>query len=307
VFHGDGIPAGSFGDWRTGTREKWHADIGRDLSPAEAAEVRRRAAEAETKRKADETFRQAKARKRAAAMWQDSEAARADHPYLSRKGVKPHGIRQCGDNLLIPMRDADETLHNVERIFLDGKKIGLKHGRRTGCYFAIGKPVGTLCIGEGFATGASIHEATGYAVAVALGAGNLEAVAVALHAKMPDVRIVLCADDDYRTDGNPGIREATKAVRAVGGLLTVPDFGADRPDGATDFNDLARLRGPDAVKQAVDRAKPADIPEGQPPAPGAIADDLASRLAALAAMPALEYDRVRKTAAAQLVRSGKHT
>ena len=37
-----------------------------------------------------------------------------------------------------------------------------------------------LVICEGFATGASIHEATGHAVAVAFNAGNLQAVAVAL-------------------------------------------------------------------------------------------------------------------------------
>jgi len=35
VLHGDGIPAGSFGDWRTGISQSWRADIGRTLSPAE--------------------------------------------------------------------------------------------------------------------------------------------------------------------------------------------------------------------------------------------------------------------------------
>lgn len=35
VLHGDGIPAGSFGDWRLGISQSWRADIGRALNPAE--------------------------------------------------------------------------------------------------------------------------------------------------------------------------------------------------------------------------------------------------------------------------------
>ena len=42
------------------------------------------------------------------------------------------------------------------------------------------KPQGVLVVCEGFATGASIHEATGHAVAVAFNAGNLLPVAQAL-------------------------------------------------------------------------------------------------------------------------------
>ncbi|MBL0168493.1 MAG: toprim domain-containing protein, partial [Propionivibrio sp.] len=76
-----------------------------------------------------------------------------------------------------------------------------------------------------FATGASIHEATGYPVAVAFNAGNLEPVAKALRAKFPDLRLIVCADDDVGTAGNPGMTKATAAARAVGALLAVPDFG----------------------------------------------------------------------------------
>ena len=47
----------------------------------------------------------------------------------------------------------------------------------SGCYLLIGKPDGALCIVEGYATGASIREAAGYAVAVAFNAGNLLPVA----------------------------------------------------------------------------------------------------------------------------------
>ena len=74
--------------------------------------------------------------------------------------------------------------------------------------------------------GASIHECTGHAVAVAFNAGNLEAVAVALRSKYPALKIIIAADDDHQTPGNPGMTKATAAVHATGGTLAVPVFKA---------------------------------------------------------------------------------
>ena len=95
---------------------------------------------------------------------------------------------------------------------------------------------------EGFATGASIHEATGGAVAVAFNAGNLSAVALALRVKYPGLTITIAADDDWHTSGNPGLTAAKQAAVDVGGKLAVPDFtGLVRGAKDTDFNDMARL------------------------------------------------------------------
>jgi putative DNA primase/helicase len=80
---------------------------------------------------------------------------------------------------------------------------------------------------------------------------------------MPDIRIIICADDDYRTAGNTGVTKANEAARAVRGLVAIPDFGDYRPDGATDLNDLARHHGAGTVKQAVANARAPDV-EGQP-------------------------------------------
>jgi putative DNA primase/helicase len=128
-------------------------------------------------------------------------------------------------------------------------------GRKKGCYHSIGKPAGVLIVCEGFATGASSHEATGDAVAVAFDAGNLEPVAVALRVKYPSLKIIIAADDDHLTDGNPGMTKARAAALAVGGLLAVPSFPAGRPDKATDFNDLHQLAGADAVRACMDAAQ----------------------------------------------------
>ena len=67
--------------------------------------------------------------------------------------------------------------------------------------------------------------------------------------RFPDMPIVLCADDDHRMDGYPGSHKGTEAARSVGGLVAVPDFGDDRPEDATDLNDLMRYRGREAVDE----------------------------------------------------------
>ncbi len=262
VLHGDGIPAGSFGDWRTGISQSWRADIGRALSLAEESAHRAKVEAMRREREAEEARRKAEAAINAAVLWQAAQPAPADHPYLSRKHIKAHGARLHDGSLVIPMREGSE-LHSLQFIEADGEKRFLTGGRVAGCYFAVGNPKGTaaLCIAEGFATGATIHQTTGYPVAVAFNAGNLEAVARALRAKVPEMDLIVCADDDAGTAGNPGLSKATAAALAVGGKLAVPDFGADRPDGVSDFNDMAAVRGAEAVARAIAEAR---TPAGKP-------------------------------------------
>ena len=227
LLHDDGIPAGSFGDWRTGIMQTWRADIGRTLTPAEEAAHRAKVEAMRREREAEEARRKSEAKAKAAAIWQKAEPAPVDHPYLIRKGIKANGAKHYNDALLIPMR-ADGDIHSLQFIGPDGDKRFLTSGRVKGCYFSIGNPKGAaaLCIAEGFATGATIHETTGYPVAVAFNAGNVGAVAKAMRDKFPDLPLILCADDDTQARGNLDLTTATEAARSVGGLLALPDFGA---------------------------------------------------------------------------------
>lgn len=256
VLHSDGIPAGAFGDWRSGLSETWRADIGRKLTAGEEAAFREAVEAMRREREAEEKRGHEEAAFNAITVWNKSKPAPQDHPYLQRKNVKPHGVRVCHSALVIPLEDSAGKLHSLQSIAANGEKKFLPGGRVTGCYFVIGNPAGTpLCIAEGFATGASVHEATGYPVAVAFNAGNLEPVAKALRGKFPDLELILCADDDVSTDGNPGFTKAKAAAAAVGAKLAKPDFGTERPDGVTDFNDLMRLRGVDAVKSQIEKSR----------------------------------------------------
>ena len=218
ALHGDGIPAGSFGDWRSGQSQTWRADIGRTPTPAEEAAHRAKVEAMRREREAEKAREQTEAASKAAAMWEAAKPAPHDHPYLVRKGIKPSGARLHNEALVIPVRGGGE-IHSLQFIGPDGDKRFLTGGRVAGCYFSMGNAKGAaaLCIAEGFATGATIHEATGYPVAVAFNAGNLGPVAMAMRERFAELRLIICADDDEATEGNPGITKAIKAARSVGG------------------------------------------------------------------------------------------
>lgn len=198
------------------------------------------------RRQHDAEQRQRQAAAAAAALVRWSAAQRAgEHPYLLAKGVRSQGLRvEASHTLLVPLRDAAGALHSLQSIAPDGVKRFMPSGKVKGCYHSIGTPSGRLVVCEGYATGATIHEDTGHAVAVAFNSGNLLPVAKVLRAKFPCITLVIAADDDWKTEGNPGLSAATEAARAVGGLLAVPNFaGLPRGDRDSDFNDLHRLAG----------------------------------------------------------------
>jgi putative DNA primase/helicase len=231
VLNGDGLPAGSFGSWKTGFKGTWCAKAENFLTTAEREEFRQRMNATRKAREVEEQARRKAASDKALEIWKTSPPAPDDHPYLVKKGVRNHGLRLHKDTLVIPMRDCAGNLHSLQFIEGEVNKRFLSGGRKKGCYFLIGSPLESLCIAEGYATAASIQESTGLPVAVAFDAGNLEPVARALRAKFPNAKIIICADNDTETLGNPGLTKATEAAAACGGLLAVPPHPGD-------FNDL---------------------------------------------------------------------
>lgn len=244
----------AFGCWRSGASFTWQRR--RESPPPTAEESARWRAKAEESRLIAEAEREAsygEAARRAADEWVTARAPDPEHGYLCAKGISREGLRQDADGrLLVPVYDAAGDLQSLQAIAADGTKRFLPGGRMAGgrCWLGEPGPVGPLVLAEGIATAASIRRATGWPVCAAFSAGNLRRVAESVRRQFPQAEIFVAADDDHRTDGNPGLTKANEAAEAVKGKLIVPGFGADRPDDDTDFNDLARLRGEDAVRRA---------------------------------------------------------
>ncbi len=233
--------------------------------PQAAARIASERAAAQQAEKARQDAAHQAAAGEAVALWEGAAEVldRSAAPYLLRKHVQPYGVRfGAGGWLLVPVRDAAGELWNLQRI-APGKPTGgpdklfLKGGRKSGLWHFCGDPVGAavLLVAEGYATAASLHEATGRPVAVAFDAGNLAHVAKALHQQYPAALLALCGDDDAQTFAqrghNPGRDKAMAAAKAVQGLAVFPE---QLPEGGSDFNDMHQAVGLVAVRALVESA-----------------------------------------------------
>tara|TARA_A100001391_G_scaffold195512_1_gene172915 strand:+ start:1367 stop:2257 length:891 start_codon:yes stop_codon:yes gene_type:complete len=238
VMYLDNLPAGAFGDWKTGINHTWCATGLESLPQADRLAIQRHVQVQKAKAAEAREKRQAEAANKARKLWDWAKAADPHHPYLQAKQVQPHGLRQHGSTLLVPLV-VDGTLVNLQRIYPNGEKRFLGGGRVSGAYSPIGLSDGPLYICEGWATGATIHTVTGSPVACAMNCGNLMAVCRAMRQRYPGRQIIVAGDNDRHTDGNPGKTAAEQAAKAIRAEWVIPTFPKDLP--GTDFNDLARM------------------------------------------------------------------
>jgi len=225
-----------------------------NMDPEHQAQIGRMKEKAARKRRQEERQKQAREdfvrRTIAPQLWHgaEPEGARlnAPHPYLAKKRIEGHNARRIraryvsGYDLLIPICDGG-VLMNLQIINPHGKKRFIRGGRVSGCYAPLGSlgQAGTLFICEGWATGATLLECYGGAVACAMFAANLEPVACKLRDRYgPDQHIVIAGDDDRSKKDNAGRKAATKAAEAIGADLIFPEFPAGAPAELSDFNDL---------------------------------------------------------------------
>jgi putative DNA primase/helicase len=231
---------------------------------------------------ADERKREAKVAAGWAAQVWAACAPAVEHEYMTRKQIPPSGARVLTDTgglrlmgiddgnrwrldksvgaLVVPMHDTNGNVCGIQFIFPAGHERTGKEFWPTGMamggsFGIIGhlRRSGVLLLTEGFATAASLAAATGQAVAYAFSANNLGKAAKEIRTKYKQLRILICADDDYLTEAkqgtNPGVSAAQLAASAIELADWIkPDFifdGADIRNGKkfTDFNDLHVLTG----------------------------------------------------------------
>lgn len=244
---------GYFGDYRIGEPHAWHARTDRKITKQERDEIDARMAAHRAKIQQEEADRHNKCATEAvdATMFLNNAAS---HPYLTKKQIGPNGALISGQDLIIPMSDQTKVW-SYQTIKPDGEKLffgGQAGARARGLWFKIPGD-DTICLAEGFATGASIKEATGHTVYVCFNAGNLIACAKPIRDLHPNAKIIVCADNDHfkkDKDGNviqTGIKKAIAAAMEIDAYITYPD-AKDLGDDKTDFNDLHVIMGLDAVK-----------------------------------------------------------
>lgn len=257
LVFGDGVPAGRFGCWRAGIEITWHADIGRKLTQTEEMANARRMAEAKALRDAALEKQHEVASATVEKIWTDCGPASAEHPYLKRKGVQTHGARVTGDGrLVVPLYDQDGTLSSLQYIAHDGGKLYHPGGATGGKFWMVGTmdEPGTLYVAEGFATAATIYEATGRPCVVAYSASSIVPVTSRLREMYGSSQdIVIVADHDKHGVGQ---KYADQASAKHGARVVIPPIeGMDANDYAQAGHDLAALLIQQTGTAVIDKLK----------------------------------------------------
>jgi putative DNA primase/helicase len=231
ILYLDERPAGAFGNYRMGLSAKWKAGEDRTLSPAERERLQREWHEAKVRRLRERAASAQEAALDAGELWERAGPASPDHSYAARKRLVLSGLRQLGDQLLVPMFDAEGTVRNLQRIKPDGTKRFLKGGQTDALFFVFGRFTRageTACLGEGLATMSAVHAASGYPCIAAFSEKNIGPVARLWHAARPDLDFILCADDDAHLVDNPrigrnlGLDAARAAANQIGARVALP-------------------------------------------------------------------------------------
>jgi len=278
----DGRPNGQIKNYKIhgeGQHHKWVA-TGETLTKDQLAALKAEAAEKQALRFAEIKALQNKAANAAGEKWDNAktweELKQKSSPssaYLYKKQVQNYGLRvenaaKPDQKLLVPARDINGKLWSVQTIDEDGNKRFQKNARKSGVMHIIdpeqkiGEGLGyftnkylgqgSVLIAEGYATAASVHEATQRPTIVAFDAGNLKPVAEAVRKQYPHAKIVIAADNDHTLEhkpyGNVGKNKATEAALAVGGFMVAPGFDDEqKAKGLSDWNDLAQANGTKAI------------------------------------------------------------
>lgn len=249
-FHGDYPPNGEVGDWKSGHKFPWR---GQGVAPVAAERIER-----ERQERIDRIKREREAAALIAQMRWRAGGVVSSHPYLTAKGIKPFGVRREGRLLIMPVVDRNGDITSMQSIAADGSKLFQKKGMVEGGVFVIGpRPStwdGPILLCEGYATAATLHEATGMPVVIAFNAGNMVTAAGWLTRRFAGREWIICGDDDWSLPlrekplKNAGQQAAARASEILKGRFVLPDR---RDRQWTDFNDQAQEFGLDDVRRTV--------------------------------------------------------
>ncbi|TYC64013.1 hypothetical protein FMN50_01880 [Rhodobacterales bacterium] len=265
----DGVPNGQFKNFKGTEIEQWTGraeDISRQEQIRRSAQIAHQREEREQERAQG----QQDAAKRAFGIWKNlpTWASPDNCEYLQKKQVRGYGVKLTEDGrMVIPLRDEQSRIWSLQ--FVGDEKFYLKDSRKEGLYHTIDpdkalsrergeKDKLTVIIGEGYATGADVYNATKLPTFVAFDAENLVATAKSVREKYPQANILIAADDDHHLEQrtpplpNKGLLFAQRAAEAVNGKVLAPSFTPEEKERrATDWNDLKMSRGEDGLLTAL--------------------------------------------------------
>lgn len=269
-----------YGDFRGGVKFQLASYELRDATPQFRKAHNEQIKEIEAKTKAEKEARRADGIKKWKPRFYDCKTDNKVHEYLEKKqiGANYRARVSYNNSLLIPLESLDDdlnyTFEGVQMIWRDVdtlqwvKKYNagvVKQGSFTRVVEFDVKKTEFIYLCEGYATACSVYMATDVPTVCAFDSGNLDVVIEKLKALNPDIKIIICADDDFQTiingkQVNVGVLKAISCCKKFQNVTYKKPRFTHRID-ETDFNDLHILEGIDAVRDQlrINRAEFADV------------------------------------------------
>ncbi len=231
----------SYGSWRNFEVRKWYSRSPESMSPIQRDEYHAKIAVMQKEQEAEKEKQWSEAAEKAQTLI-STMAPCINHDYLIRKRVKPYGVFVNDEGQCVIPIYINGKIASTQRIWPNGARKFMYNGKFDGGYFKISGKESTVIIAEGYATAASIHEATGFTVYVAFTAHNMYEVAVFVKKQHPSSKLIIAGDDDAFSKKNVGRERATLVAEGLGVTAVFPIF-AQPNEGKTDFNDLHVAEG----------------------------------------------------------------
>lgn len=259
-IHTDGVPVCLFQNWRTGdgtqklvapsTKIDMSIDLEKVKVNTEAMAAKLSSQEEATKQLHAEVAKNVQER---LAVYKESERTE----YIQNKDIPVFkGVYATNRGAtVVPLSDIDGNVKTMQTILPTGTKMFEKGGELKGSMHVINadnlaEAKGGIVICEGYATGATIREATNgyFGVVCAMTSHNLLDVAKAVSEKYPDKPLIIAGDNDrFNVNGNVGRLTAEAVAKELGAKVIIPEFKEN--DRGSDFNDLKKSEGLDKVKE----------------------------------------------------------
>lgn len=240
IFHqGDTVSVGIYGSWKQpDDKQVWYSKTENTLTFNERTQTAQKIKEAQEQQRIKREKEQESVSKEASILYTTLPDANDDVPYLKKKQVKAFpNTKMDGDKLVIPVI-YDNIITSTQTIYPDSFKRFMTGGKTKGCYFVLEGDDSIIYIAEGYATAASVAEATGNMVYVAFSAHNL--YEVASYVKHKHGKIIICGDNDDTCRTKATQIQESMAIEAIFPPSEHNDFNdwwvADR-DGVIKFFD----------------------------------------------------------------------
>jgi putative DNA primase/helicase len=297
--NGDILITGSCGYWQGNENNELKIELtGHEVSKAEQKLIKQKQAETKKQQDAETKARHEKAAAECEVIWNNAKP-HGDNDYFQAKQIQAHGLRFTDEGAaLVPMCDVAGRIRSLQYIydshsdFVKQKKRNKDFhygGGKKGFHHLIGGiPTTVLLVAEGYATAATLHEATNLPVAVCFDAGNIAPVVEAFRKRYWNkINILICADNDdlancmeckavinlseHQTTcpscgkahkrTNSGVKSANDAAFLHNAAVIIPEFPnkidrfnqfLNNKTKFSDFNDLSMLHGLHTIRTQID-------------------------------------------------------